>query len=620
MKKLTKQIISAALGAVTAASCGTMAFAADKTLNQDTPSGSSTVEYAEESTYTASIPEYIKVQKMSEDVDTNANSVTLRDVVIPDGKSLVGTVTYNGVVAEENNVKIPYKLATAKGDLTSGSEIITQVSGKSTEEKTSNFGAVATESPKYSGYYTDTATFSFDEVGVVNTFFERVKANNYTLNIGKTKPNYVVAKFNNDFTEVTISKNGNDSDGLMQDGAFVEIGTGDVANYPLESILEKAEILDGVKNIGDSTFKSCKALTSVAIPDSVTSIGSEAFRDCYNLESAKIPVGVTEIKYAAFFSCQRFKSIEIPDTVTTVSDTAFGDCKGLTSITIPKNVTNISPRAFFCSSKLSNINVAEENENYSSVNGVLFTKDKTSLVCYPEGKNDGSYTVPNGVTNIGDYAFQQNSLLKNITIPNTVTDIGRFAFDYCSSLSEVTIPNSVTSIGDSAFSGCTLLTSATISDKVTSINDYTFKGCSSLAKVNIPNGVTSIGKQAFDSCTTLTSVTIPDSVSSLGIQSFNNCTSLKSITIPKGVTRIGDYAFSNCSSLTEANLHNNVTEIGKGSFQACSSLTGIVIPESVTKIGNYAFSECVRLKTVYGATGSYAQTWAKGKGYTFVAQ
>ncbi len=94
MKKLTKQIISVALGAVTAASCGTMAFAADKTLNQDTPSGSSTVEYSEESTYTATIPEYIKVQKMSEDVDTNANSVTLRDVIIPDGKSLVGTVTY----------------------------------------------------------------------------------------------------------------------------------------------------------------------------------------------------------------------------------------------------------------------------------------------------------------------------------------------------------------------------------------------------------------------------------------------------------------------------------------------------------------------------------------------
>ena len=214
-----------------------------------------------------------------------------------------------------------------------------------------------------------------------NSFFEQIRASDYTLNIGKTKPNYVVAKFNKDFTEVTISKNGNDSDGLMQDGAFVDVGTGDIANYPLESILEKAEILDGVKNIGDSTFKSCKALTSVAIPDSVTSIGSEAFRDCYNLESAKIPVGVTEIKYAAFFSCQQFKSIEIPDTVTTVSDTAFGDCRNLTSITIPKNVTNISPRAFFCSSKLSNINVAEGNENYSSVDGVLFTKDKTSLVC-----------------------------------------------------------------------------------------------------------------------------------------------------------------------------------------------------------------------------------------------
>lgn len=273
MKKLTKQIISIALGAVTAASCGTMAFAADKTLNQDTPSGSSTVEYSEESTYTATIPAYIKVQKMSEDVDTNANSVTLRDVIIPDGKSLVGTVTYNGAVAEENNVKIPYKLATAEGDLTSGSTIITQTSGKSTEEKTSHFGAVATEKPKYSGYYTDTATFSFDEVGATNAFFEQIKANNYTLNIGKTKPEYVVAKFNKDFSKVTISKNGNDSDGLMKDDAFAYVNMKGITERHLQQTLKEAEVLDGVKNIGNLTFYSCLHLTDVNISNSVISIG-----------------------------------------------------------------------------------------------------------------------------------------------------------------------------------------------------------------------------------------------------------------------------------------------------------------------------------------------------------
>lgn len=244
MKKLTKQIISIALGAVTAASCGTMAFAADKTLNQDTPSGSSTVEYSEESTYTATIPEYIKVQKMSEDVDTNANSVTLRDVIIPDGKSLVGTVTYNGVVAEENNVKIPYKLATAGGDLTSGSEIITQVSGKSTEEKTSHFGAVATESPKYSGYYTDTATFSFDTVDKTYSNDE-INNDTYLYYLGRTKPEYVVAKFNADYSSVEIIKNGEDSDGIMGDLVAVN-GASEQSFYSNQSLVN-VTIKDGVK-------------------------------------------------------------------------------------------------------------------------------------------------------------------------------------------------------------------------------------------------------------------------------------------------------------------------------------------------------------------------------------
>ena len=320
LKKLTKQIISIALGAVTAASCGTMAFAADKTLNQDTPSGSSTVEYSEESTYTATIPAYIKVQKMSEDVDTNANSVTLRNVIIPNGKSLVGTVKYNGVVAEENNVKIPYKLATAEGDLTSGSTIITQTSGKSTEEKTSHFGAVATEKPKYSGYYTDTATFSFDEVGATNAFFEQIKANNYTLNIGKTKPEYVVAKFNKDFTKVTISKNGNDSDGLMKDDAFAYVNMKGITERHLQQTLKEAEVLDGVKNIGNLTFYDCLHLTDVNISNSVISIGRDAFSACIKLVNVNIPNGLTDIGIRAFDYCPSLKNIIIPSSVTSIGN------------------------------------------------------------------------------------------------------------------------------------------------------------------------------------------------------------------------------------------------------------------------------------------------------------
>lgn len=451
MKKLTKQIISIALGAVTAASCGTMAFAADKTLNQDTPSGSSTVEYSEESTYTATIPAYIKVQKMSEDVDTNANSVTLRDVIIPDGKSLVGTVTYNGAVAEENNVKIPYKLATAEGDLTSGSTIITQTSGKSTEEKTSHFGAVATEKPKYSGYYTDTATFSFDEVGVTNAFFEQIKANNYTLNIGKTKPEYVVAKFNKDFSKVTISKNGNDSDGLMKNDAFAYVNMEGITEHHLQQTLKEAEVLDGVKSIGNLTFYSCLHLTDVNISNSVISIGRDAFSACDKLVNVNIPNGLTDIGIRAFERCPSLKNIIIPSSVTSIGNFAFNGCYSLKSI-----------------------EVAEDNSNYTSEDGVLFNKNKSNLICCPGGKA-GEYTIPDFVTSMSSGAFSSCRSITKVVIPNTITSIPYGAFTQCYALTDVVIPNSVTSIEDSAF-----------------------KECSSLANITIPSSVTNIGTDAFN--------------------------------------------------------------------------------------------------------------------------
>ena len=448
MKKLTKQIISIALGAVTAASCGTMAFAADKTLNQDTPSGSSTVEYSEESTYTATIPEYIKVQKMSEDVDTNANSVTLRDVIIPDGKSLVGTVTYNGAVAEENNVKIPYKLATAEGDLTSGSTIITQTSGKSTEEKTSHFGAVATESPKYSGYYTDTATFSFD---TVDKTYSNDEINNYTLNIGKTKPEYVVAKFNKDFSKVTISKNGNDSDGLMKDDAFADVNMKDITERDLQQTLKEAEVLDGVKNIGNLTFCSCLHLTDVNISNSVISIGKNAFDDCVRLVNVNIPNGLTSIGPNAFHFCPHLKNITIPSSVTSIGNFAFNGCYSLKSI-----------------------EVAEDNSNYSSEDGVLFNKNKSNLICCPGGKA-GEYTIPDFVTSMSSVAFASCRSITKVVIPNTIANIPYGAFSQCDALTDVVIPNSVTSIEERAFNGC-----------------------SSLANITIPSSVTNIGTDAFD--------------------------------------------------------------------------------------------------------------------------
>ena len=262
-------------------------------------------------------------------------------------------------------------------------------------------------------------------------------------------------------------------------------------------------------------------------------------------------------------------------SVTSIREKTFYKCSKLTSVTIPNSVTSIGVGAFEGCSSLTSINVDPNNPNYISVDGVLFNKDKTTLVVYPGGKQ-GAYTIPEGIEQIADSAF----------------------FD-CSSLTSITIPNSVTSIGNFAFTGCTSLTSATIPDSVTSIGNFAFHYCTSLTSVAIPNSVTSIGDWSFQYCTSLTSVTIPNSVTTIGDDAFGRCSSLISITIPNSVTSIGEYAFYECSSLTSVTIGNGVTSIGNFAFYNCSSLTSITIHNSVTRIGSSAFYDCNKLVDVY---------------------
>ena len=229
-----------------------------------------------------------------------------------------------------------------------------------------------------------------------------------------------------------------------------------------------------VTEIGDSVFKDCLILTSVTIPNSVTSVGDRAFWGCANLTSITIPGSVMSIGFIAFSDCSSLKSVTIPDSVTSIGDSAFGDCTSLTAI-----------------------DVTIGNKNYTSVNGVLFNKDKTELICYPAGKTDKSYIIPDSVISMGYSAFRSCVNLTRIIIPDSLTEIGINAFRGCTSLTSITIPNSVTSIGDWAFGGCTSLTSITIPDSVTSIDEVVFYNCKSLKTVTIPVSVKTIGKDAF---------------------------------------------------------------------------------------------------------------------------
>ena len=217
-----------------------------------------------------------------------------------------------------------------------------------------------------------------------------------------------------------------------------------------------------VKSTRDWAFADCKSLTSISVPDSVNAIGNGAFSGCSSLASINIPNSVTTIRGSAFCNCLSLTSITIPESVTSIEIAAFSGCSSLTNITIPDLVDTIGDHAFYNCSSLTNITVSENNKYFSSLNGVLFNKDKTELITYPNGNERTEYTIPDSVTSIIEGAFAYCSNLITVKIPDSVTDITDKTFYVCSSLTSVTIPDSVTHIGYNAFKYCKNLTSIII--------------------------------------------------------------------------------------------------------------------------------------------------------------
>ena len=241
------------------------------------------------------------------------------------------------------------------------------------------------------------------------------------------------------------------------------------------------------------------------------------------LEKCLKEPGVTEVK--------------IPDYVTKIFRRAIPD--EITSVVIPKSVTEIESDAFELAKELLSITVDPDNPVYCDIDGVLYSKDKTILVCYPRGRQDTELVIPDYVTEIGNKAFYKCESLTSVILPGHVTKIGAAAFG-SSGLTSIDFPNNLKSIGVHAFANCNGLTSLVIPEGVTDIQPNTFGSCKNLKSVRIPRSMTYIWYSAFRDCFSLTMIEIPDGVTEIDESLFYDC-KRKRLTI---LTTPGSYADS----------------------------------------------------------------------------
>ena len=355
-------------------------------------------------------------------------------------------------------------------------------------------------------------------------------------------------------------------------------------------------IISGIGAIGNNVF-SGTSVTSITIPQSVTSIANSAFISTNNL--TEINVDETNNNYSSidgvlFDKTQTIlrqysqgnsrTSYTIPSSVTSINNYAFYKAINLTSITITPSVTSIGVNTFFNTTRLTSINVDLGNIKYSSIDGVLFNTDKTTLVKYPEGKSAPLYEIPANVSTIDNYAFQYATSLTSITIPSSVISIGDYVFQSATSLTSIYVD-----LGNINYSSDT---NGVLFNKYKTILIKFPEGNSGLS-YSIPDGVTSISVLALENASRLTSITIPPSVTSIGNSAFFGASSLTSITIPPSVTSIGASAFQSATSLTTVYIVDTARiafglNYGTGQFFYGATVTIMPIPTSTTGVSTGA--------------------------------
>ena len=401
--------------------------------------------------------------------------------------------------------------------------------------------------------------------------------------------------------------------------------------------LKRVDIPEEVREIGVQAFYGCEKLYEIIVPEGVIKISPWSFSGCSSLRSVIIPKSVIEIGSWAFNNCTSLTSIIISGGITKIEN-IFSKCTSLVEVSIPDSVVEIWPSTFEGCSSLQSIQVSENNQCYTSINGILYSKDKSKLIKAPEGLKSREIVVPKSVTEIDNSAFRDMVYVVDIKLPDGLAVIGNCAFYGCRSLQKIHLPRSVCRLGKKSagniFKDCSSLSDISVDEgngafasingilfdktmtklikmpancgvehysipnSVIEIVSNAFEGCHSLKCIELTDNVIKIGSGAFQNCISLQTIEIPNSVIELCSSAFEGCSALQEIEIPNSISLINDSIFANCSSLQSIDIPNSVRNIGFNAFKDCISLHSIDIPHSVLSIGFGAFSGCSSLKSI----------------------
>lgn len=376
----------------------------------------------------------------------------------------------------------------------------------------------------------------------------------------------------------------------------------------------------------DALFYNCYKLSSIAFPARLVKIGDNALywggaiagRSNHNISVVTFAPDcrLNEIGKSAFKNC-KIKEIELPASVTTLGQKPFEGCS-IARLVVPDSLASDGFTDLVAGiSGLKNIECRSTCKNFTTVDGVLFSKDGTELVFCPADKVAEVYTVPADVRKISDYSFKDNVGVKAVEFESAESSltIGAYAFQNAAIVS-VTLPERLVSISDRAFSGCAMLARVTFEPqcRLTTLGNYAFEKCASLTEISIPDLTTSIGIYAFSGCSLLANFNLGanSQLITIGQHAFRNCSALVEFTAPATLAYFGkpttadtvtektsSYTFYNCKQLAKVDLSAcSVEYIAMYTFQHCSSLATVLLPQGLKGIGQYAFQNCVKLSEI----------------------